>query len=850
MRIASITFAVLFGLAATGNAALVQAQDGSSDEPGVAAVRVAGPVDIDGRLDEAAWQEAEVVSAFRQYEPVEGAPGTQLTEVRVLYGPGNLYIGAFLYDEDPAGIEQALGRRDDYNRADWFLVSIDSYFDRKTAYTFGVNAAGVQYDALRSGSGGGPGGGPEGMDESWDAIWYSAARMTSQGWIVEMRIPYSMLRFPEAVSQTWGIHFTRWIPRLGEQAEWPLVPRTERSNLIAQFGLLTGITNVTPRRNVQVRPYSVTRLHTEESFETPGKASREGSFDVGGDVKVGLGPNITLDATINPDFGQVESDPAELNLTAFETFFEERRPFFVEGIQIYQFSAGPGLLLYTRRVGAADPIVGAAKLSGRTARGLSFGLLGAVTGQDFDPARRYGVARMSQQIGRYSSAGGILTGFDAPVPGAGGRRQSVVGGVDWDVRLAGNRYGLEGFASVTHRRLTEDGGASETGFATKMWALKRQGTLTGFLGLDVFSDTFNPNDMGQLRENNFIALLNRLEYEANSGQSFGPFLRASAEAFSSQRFSYEDGRNLGLDIRTGSRWTLRGFQTIELEASVERPFGGYNLFETRGLGPWAAPAQIQVGGEFQTDERRAWQVEPDASLSFHEGGGRAYELGLRANWNVGTRLSLSGNLDAEWENNVVAWSSNETFRRAAEGGLWLIGGVSNAGPGTLDVGDFVAFDDQRRLDAILGFGLEDHYVPVFGARKTRSVDLTLRSNITFRPNLSLQLYGQFFLAHGRYHDFQILQNPDDLAPFSSFPKRDEFAFSSLQSNVVLRWEYRPGSTLFLVWTHGRNAEDVLNPLSPWGLSPYGRPINEQIAETFDIFPENVFLIKLNYTFLY
>lgn len=850
MRRLHILLAFLLGLGWATPRAVAQGQDGS-ETLRMSASRIEASISVDGRLDEASWQQGTPATGFRQFEPTEGAAATQPTEVRVLYGDDHLYVGALLRDDQPERIEQTLGRRDEYNRADWFLVSIDSYFDRRTARVFGVNAAGVQYDAiLDSGGGGGGPGGPG--DNSWDAVWYSAVRVTPEGWVAEMRIPYSMLRFANEGAQTWGVHFLRRMPRRGEEAEWPLVPRTERSNLVAQFGRLTGIAGIEPRRNIQIRPYTVSRLQMEESPDDPGTRSMDGNVDIGGDLKIGISPNVTLDATVNPDFGQVEADPAVLNLTAFENFFDERRPFFVDGIQLYEFSVGPGELLYTRRIGAQAPIVGAAKLSGRTASNLSFGVLGATTGADFSPNRHYGVVRMSQQLGSYSSLGGIVTGFDGPVPGADRHRQSLAGGADWDLRFLDNRYGIEGFASFTHRRglLADD--PIETGAAGKVWLRRRQGAVTGFVGLDVFSDDFNPNDMGQLRENNFIATLGSMDYEIKGGQAFGPFQRASIEGMGIQQFAYNDGLNLGQSLELESRWMLRGFQQVELNAELENPFGGYDLFETRGLWPWAQPFSVQVGGEFQTDARRSWEVEPELAVTFDENGGRAYAAGFRTEMNVGTRLSLSANLEGEWERGVVAWSSNESFLRTADG-AWMIGAESRA-PGRLAPGDFVAFDHQGRLDDILSdvtpHGTARYYVPVFGARDTRALDLTLRSTVTFVRNLSLQVYSQLFLARGRYDRFQILQNRDALVPFDPFPKRDEFSLSSLQSNVVLRWQYRPGSTLFVVWTHGRNADDVLNPLAPWEASPYDRPIDEQIANTFDIFPNNVFLIKLNYTFLY
>ena len=819
----------------------------AQDPPALEAHHVQASISIDGRLSEAAWQEADPVSGFQQFEPDEGAPASQETEVRVLYGANSLYVGAVLYDEQPSAIRDRLGRRDDYNQADWFTVSLDSYYNQSTAYSFAVNAAGVQLDALRTGGGGG-GPGPDIGDTSWDAVWYSGARVTDRGWVAEIRIPYSMLRFSES-STRWGIHFMRRIPRLGEQIEWPLVPRTQRSNLVANYGLLQGLQGIDPQRNIQVRPYTVTRLQTDEAPQQPGRLQMDANFDVGGDLKVGISSNVTLDATINPDFGQVESDPAVLNLTAFETFYEEKRPFFLEGSQIYEFEVGPGDLLYTRRIGGQAPIIGASKLSGRTANGLSFGVLGATTGEDFSPNRHYGVARLSQQIGTYSDAGGILTAFDGTAPG--GRRRSVAGGADWNLRLLDNAYGIEGFTAFTHRRWTKVGRMPETGFAGKMWARKRQGAWTGFVGLDVFSDRFDPNDLGQLRENNFIALLNSVDHEINGGQSFGPFQRASIGSFAIQQFSYREGTNLGLSYDLNSRWTLRGFQQLGLDLSVENPFGGYDLYETRGLGPWAQPTSFEIGGEFGTDDRRNWGVEPKISLIINDDGGRGYAMGLRGNWNVGTRLTLSANVEAEWENDVTAWSSNESF--AVREGQWFIG-TESAAPDVLGVGNFKAFDDAGLLDPIVS-GMETfsdggrYYVPVFGARDTRSVDFTLRSNVTFMQGLSLQFYGQLFLASGRYGRFQILKDRDTLVPFGAYPKRDVFSLSSFQVNTVLRWEYRPGSTLYLVWTQGRRADDRLSPLALRGPSPYDVPAGEQLIDTFSIFPQNVFLIKLNYTFL-
>ncbi len=804
--------------------------------------RIQSSIAVDARLDEDAWEAASVATDFAQFRPVEGRTASQTTRVRVLYGPSDVYVGARLLDENPSGIRQTLGRRDDYNQADWFTVSIDSYFNQRTAYTFAVSAAGVQLDAIRSGAG------RYGLDESWDAVWESEVRITPEGWIAELRIPYSMLRFSEADS-TWGIQFTRRISRRGERVEWPLIPLAERENLIANYAHLTGLTDIEPRRNLQVRPYTVSQLQVEESSRQPGQMASTRSVDLGGDLKVGLSSNITLDATVNPDFGQVESDPAVLNLTAFETFYQEKRPFFLEGAEIYEFSLGRRSdLLYTRRIGAEAPIIGATKLSGRTAGGFSFGILGATTGESFQPSRNYGVARVSQQIGSYSTAGGILTGYD--VPSGDGRYRSVVGGADWDLRFLDNAVGVDGFATVTHQRFNGPHGGPVTGIAGEVDLQKRRGIWRYDLGASLYDDNFDPNDLGRKRRNNYINLSTGLRHDINGGNAFGPFQRADAMLFLNHDFSYRNRLSQGLSYFFRSGWTTRGFQSIELGSSADYIFGGYDLFETRGLGPRARPFEVELETEIQSDERRSWQVEPEFGVTYYAGEGQEYTAGFRGMWNVGSRLSFQAGFDLAWENNHVAWAANETFRRSSD--YWAIGRES-APPEDLGPREFERFASADRLSDVFApidpTAPNQYFVPVYGARDTRSLDLTMRSNVTLRPNLSVQFYGQLFLARGRYEDFQLLQDRDTLVPFDTYPKRDAFALSSMQINSVLRWEYRPGSTLYLVWTQGRRSDDELNPLDPRGPSPYNRSMDTQIQDVFDIFPRNVFLVKLDYTFV-
>lgn len=801
------------------------------------AAAVEGSVRVDGVLDEPDWQRAPVATGFRQFEPEEGAVPSQRSEVRILYGEAALYVGAMLYDDSPEAILRTLGRRDEFNQADWFHVSIDSYFDRKTAYTFAINAGGVQVDGIRT----------DRLDTSWDAVWESATRVTPEGWVVELRIPYSMLRFAEADVQRWGINFRRRIPRLGEVSDWALIRRSELgAGAVAQFGILDGLRGIRPRRNIQVTPYTLARLQSEENEDLPGERLVDTGIDVGGDVKIGLSSNVTLDATISPDFGQVESDPAVLNLSAFETFFPERRPFFTEGIQIFEYDLERGgRLLYTRRIGAEAPIIGAMKLSGRTSNGLSFGVLGAATGDNFDPSRFYSTARLRQQLGDYSQVGAILTGFDGP------EARSLSTGADWDLRFGGNTYRFNGQTSFAHRNAFEPDEDDDTGFSLMAGLDKIRGVWNFFSGITVISDGFNPNDLGRLRRDDYLNANLGVSHQINDGEAFGPFRRASFTLFAGNGASYREQLDLGLGFFFFSDWELRGYQEIELNIRSDYLLGGYDINETRGLGPRAQPREMSVDLTYETDSRRHWRLESTIRGEFYDDGGRAVGAGVELDWNVSARLGLS--LEAGFGRDLgrSAWASNAAFLPRDDGG-WALGEES-AAPDDEDQ-TFRPFDDGGLLAPLLAATTPyddagSYYLPVFGERDTRVADVTLRSDITFSPTLSVQFYGQLFAARGRYQNLALLLDRDTLAPLPSYPKSHDFALSSFQTNTVLRWEYRPGSTLFLVWSQARDGSPDLDPFDRDRPSPFARRTTDQFGDTFNLFPTDVFLVKLSYKFL-
>lgn len=800
---------------------------------------------LDGRLTEPDWMQAPAATNFRQTEPVEGAAPTFSTAVRVLYGPDALYIGAMLYDSEPHRIRRLLGRRDQFNQADWFSVFIDSYFDRKTAYVFAVNAAGVQVDGLlTTGSGTRTGGGAP--DLSWDAVWEAAVAVVDSGWSVEMRIPYAMLRFPQADVLTWGILFRRDIPRLSEVNEWPFIPRHIRSSgVVAYFAQLDGLRGLHPGRNLQITPYALSsgrRLHQKD-----GQISSDLSADLGLDLKLGLTSNLIMDLTANPDFGQVEVDPAVLNLTAFETVFEERRPFFTEGAQIFDFSYGrEGRLFYSRRIGATEPIIGAAKLSGRTEDGLSLGLLGATTGDHFQPERHYLVGRLRQELGTHSTLGGMITGLFRQQADSDKLRYSLAGGTDWDLRFGDNAFRFGGHLSVSHRQV--NGQDPSTGLATALRLERIRGIWTYGTGLETFDARFNVNDVGQLRRNNLIRLWMRLGHQFNNNQPFGPFQRADAFIFSWHQRSYREGLYMGSGFFLRTAALTRSFTELELRLRGDYLWGGYDLYETRGLGPIYQPRQVSIESEYRTDTRRSLRLNPSLQLELDAENGRRLTTGLQLEWSALDWLNLSTKGALGQEYHLLRWASNESFARLPNG--WAIGTKSTT-PNNLSLADFQLLPAAGPLDELAahytpyeGFS-DQYYVAVFGRRDTRSLELSLRSTLTFSPKLSVQSFTQLLLARGRYTDPSLRLDPDRLLPFPAYPKRHEFVLNSFQINLVLRWEYRPGSVLYLVWSHDRDTYDRAHPFQP--NSWYQKlTFSQQLRDTFRLFPNNAFTFKLTY----
>lgn len=803
-------------------------------------------VTVDGVLDEAEWAAAEVGSGFTQFRPDEGRPATQRTEVRILRGANAVYVGAVMHDASPDDIRTTLSRRDN-PEGDFFLVAFDAYNDGRTAYEFAVTASNVQFDAVNASGN---------EDESWDAVWASATRVTPEGWVAEIEIPYSQLRFT-GTETAWGLNFVRMVRRLEEQTFWaPLTSDQANAGFVEFFGTLEGMAGLRPPRVAQLLPYSLARARRFEG-EVTDVATADYGTEVGADVKLGLASNVILDATINPDFGQVEADPAQLNLSTFETVFEERRPFFLEGTQIFDldYASGDGALLYTRRVGGASPIIGAAKLTGRTDGGLSFGVLGATTGESFDPNRLYAAARLKQELGAQSAIGGGATAYSAWGPA--GDVWSAAAAADWGLRLGADKGWLfEGTATGTARSIA--GAEAGLGHALYIGLDRVKGYFTPGFGVRAYSDGFQLNDVGRFRQTDLISARAGANRIWNRGEPVGPFRRIETSAFGTQEWRYTDGQNRGFNgsVRTGGR--LRGFQQVSAQVQAFG-IGGFDVREARGLGDVENVSGASIYVEAGSDSRRRFRGYVGAGTIQFEDGGASYDPGAGLDWTVSDRFTLSVDGSLSFGTDQRAWVVNDGFRLGADG---LAIGPEAGTPDALPADGLVTLslspaEAAALFDSVAPYGTDaegrtTYYRPVFASRDTRSANLTTRANVLFSSTLSVQLYGQLFAARGRYDGFRLLAAPDDLRDFDSYARRQDFAFSTFNVNAVLRWEYRPGSALYVVWTQARDAEvfqnlvwDGASPLN----SPFGATTGRQVLDTFDAFPDNVFLVKLSYLFM-
>jgi hypothetical protein len=800
------------------------------------------PPAVDGRDDDPVWRLAPAASDFRVFDPSEGAAPRFRTEARVAHDARHLYVFVRAFDPRPDSLVAILSRRDVRTPSDQIKVMVDSYHDRRTGYEFAVNPAGVKrdyytYDDSRE-------------DVSWDAVWDVAVRTDSLGWAAEFRIPLSQLRFPArgrgpGGAHAFGLMVMRDVGRANERLAWPAFRRS-RPGIASQFGDLVGLTGLAAPQRLEVAPYALAR---NVSVPAPAGFARAQRQQAGADVKYGLTSNLTVDLSVNPDFGQVEADPAVLNLTAFEQFFPERRPFFLEGTGIFQAGSDPARLFYSRRIGrapqlaglAADPlapapptttILGAGKLTGRLARGTSVGVLGALTGAEragrtlVEPRAGFAAARVAQDLRRgETGVGAMLTGvrrgLDDPEAAARLRRSAVAGGLDLRHRFLGGRYQVN--ATVQASQVAGAPAAIARTQRSGVHYYQRPGdrlrvdtTRTRLAGtafgvdLNKTAGVFRVNSAYQRVspgfETNDLGYLPRADEQSASGE----FMLRSVRPRSFWR-------NATATFFTSHRWTAAGmplYHNVDGWAEVEfrsqrRAFVEYWVDQWGGSRcdrcAFGGPAvrlspDHNVFLQLTDDPRR--RVSPLVAAVLTVG-----DEGRSVLWRVRplVRLRPAGNVAAE---------VGARYERNRDASQW----VANRGGGDT-VRSFFAPLDQHTLSA------------------------QLRLDWTVRPALSVQLYAEPFVSRGAYGRVRALAAPDAprwadrFRPADGAEPADDFDARQFRSNAVLRWEYRPGSALFVVWQQGRNRSDP----APGRFDAW-----RDVRGLFGARPDNTLLVKASY----
>jgi hypothetical protein len=857
--------------------------------PLMTAVRaIAATPRIDGRLDDAAWNSAEPATEFRQRSPRDGDAATQRTEVRILYDNEAVYIGARMFDSEPARIAAQLGRRDDLGASDYFQVAFDSYHDHLTSFQFYVNPLGVKMDYVASGD-------FSFGDTGWDPVWEVATQRDSLGWTAEFRIPLSQLRFSGAATQIWGVNFERYVQRAGENSWWSYVPQTQQGYASA-FGHILGLADLPQPRRLEVMPY-VAGIEDRTDPGAPNNPFNDGSREVGRvglDLQYGLTSNLTLNATVNPDFGQVEADPAEVNLTAYETYFMERRPFFVEGADIFR-AVSPGNIpvngpeyLYSRRIGRSPQgsaqdrgdggfvdqpsnttILGATKLSGRTGSGWSLGFLDAVTSREYatvdvageqfrdqvEPLTNYGVFRAKRDFrSGASTVGFTATSVNRRIDDARLdflRTAAYAGGLDFHHRFAGNRF--MGFATAGYSSIEGDTLAiqaaqrssaryyqrpdadyvsydpartSLAGWNAAAGVSEEAGATKFAVGFQATSPGFEINDLGyQSRADRMTAIGKVVRLWTQPGRVFR---QAQLQAMTSAGWNFGGNRtSTQASVMAYGQfvnfWNVNGGLNASLRATSD--------VLTRG-GPLASTLAGLSGNLCaSSDTRRSLRVHAGTNFARRELGGSGLGFHLETEWQPSPRilLAIGPSFYASREPLQFVTSSSDVSASETFGRSYLFAEISQ-----------------------------------------RTLDLTTRLNVTLTPALSVQLYVQPFVATGDYRDFKELTAPRSrdylvygqtagstltpltdaagavtgytLDPDGAGPRpatqfgNPNFSSRSLRGNAVLRWEYRPGSTLFFVWTTNCSAYESDSRFDAVG--DVGRLCQGRAA--------NVFAVKLNY----
>ena len=844
-------------LAASAAPAALAAQQTTTTDNGAIAVAVPmtaraaratqAPV-IDGRADDPAWADAKVIDEFRTFTPVMNGEPRFRTEVRVLYDEKNLYILTRMYDPHPDSIINLMSRRDVRTQSDWIKIMIDPYHDRRTGFEFAVNPGGVKrdYAIINDGE----------EDGSWDAVWDVGTRIDSLGWVAEYRIPFNQLRFQNAADHTFGIMVWRDVARYNERYSWPVYNRSQ-NGIVSQFGDVSGITGIASARRIEAAPYTVAR--TRNAPVTAG-FEQKNDARMGADIKVGVTSNLTLDATVNPDFGQVEADPSVVNLSGFETFFPEKRPFFLEGQGLFRFDVNCNNgqcsgLFYSRRIGrspqlrsqyydvnnpTASTILGATKLTGRLSNGLSVGVLDAVTSkeegalsstfqpQTIEPQSNYFAGRAQQDFSNGSSAiGAMVTSVHRNLDSFTDqylRRDALAGGIDARHQFFDRRFEISGYVAASevsgsaasiaatqqnlvhnYQRPDDDRAFDPTrtslgGYSAQVQLAKRGGGRTlASTGYQIISPGFEINDIGFLSKAATKSQWLWIQYQWNKPSKLYRQGNVNLNQWSGLSW---DNKPTPVGGNVNTHWELPNSMWVHVGQNLN--LSGYCDDCLRGGPALRLDKNVSGWWEVDGDPRRIVQPSVFGSWSKGSGGrGHSWEVDPFISYRLGS--AFNGSIGYSYYHSVTPKQFAGIFG---------------------DIGNDTT-----------------HYTVARLVQSQRS--MTLRGSYTMTPTLSLEVYGQPFSSHGDYNNWLQVADPravswsDRYSPYNGGDP-GAFDFKQYRSNTVLRWEYRPGSTLYFVWAQERtmNAPTALD----------ARSTSTGLDRLRLAHPGNVFLIKGSYWF--
>lgn len=845
------------------------------------AVFVSGAnIHVDGLDDEPAWKNIPECGDFVQQKPYQQKPPTCETGFRILYDEEFLYFFIRAYDDQPQEIVRRLARRDDIT-GDWVGFMLDSYNDGLTSFFFAVNAAGVKMDGLQSDNSGN--GDP---DFTWDAIWDTKVKTDARGWTAEIRIPLSQLRFDEkSRDKGWGLNVFRNIHRLDEFSMWQFIAR-DAPGWVRFFGRLKGLEQIKAVPQIEVMPYLAAKTESYQKEEgNPFKTGKDNNLNAGIDGKISLSSNLILDYTINPDFGQVEADPSVVNLTAFETYFEEKRPFFIEGRNILDYKITPGdgdlsgdNLFYSRRIGRqpryypdgdyvkmpqATPILSAFKLTGKSAKGWSVGVLESMTGRSYakvandgvesklsEPFSNFFVARVQKDLrGGATQLGGIFTNTLRDLS-AGNPSQlpetATTGAFDfshawnnrtWYINVKGIFSHVTGEAeaitavqrSPVHNFQRPD--ASHLSVDSTLTRLTGHGGLINFgrggnshWSFTTFVSWRSPglelNDVGYQRLADDITQVIWVGY-----RYWDPIFIFRSFGLNFNQWSGWDfgGKNKFKGGNLNGWADFKNFWGIGFGFNVDG--GGRDNFMLRGGPSVKVPGGYSIWASLGTDSRKNWRINLNGNIYHSPYGHNQFKqirLGLRyqpipaVSFGVFPRYSLS--------------------------------------------------EDNLQYISTAQFGQEERYV--LGHIKQKTAALEFRFNLNITPDMTLQYYGQPFISSGTYSRFKRITQPQAERYEDRFTEFDPSQLSLLEdeykvdenrdgfvdytfdqpdfkalfflSNLVYRWEFVPGSTLYLVWSHNRADFLVDGNFS----------LGDDMESLFDVYPHNVFMLKISYRIQY